>query len=64
MHVTWQIRQAVINPTQQGPWKVQQGRTFQASLAPKGSLQCSQERYVCGRLGKRCQNNIWPLSRK
>ena len=24
-------------------------------MAPKGSLQCSQERYVCGRLGKRRQ---------
>jgi len=38
MHVTWQIRQAVINPTQQGPWKVQQGRTFQASYGTQGFI--------------------------
>lgn len=38
MHVTWQIRQAVINPTHQGPWKVQQGKTFQASYGMQGFI--------------------------
>jgi len=38
MYVTWQIRQALINPTQQGPLKVQQGRTFQASYGTQGFI--------------------------
>jgi len=59
MYVTRQIRQPLINPTQQGPLKVQQGRTFQASYGTQGFITVFTRKLRVWASGKKAPKTIF-----